>query len=126
LLLDLPWPSCSPLRLLIAGGDRLHSRPRPEIPFRLLNEYGPTENTATSTAGEVAPLGEAEGLPPIGGPIAGTTAHVLDAAMQRRPVGSGGELLLGGAGVTRGYLGRPDLTAERFLPDPFAAEPGSR
>src|SRR5205823_6122215 len=56
----------------------------------------------------------------------GTTAHVLDAAMQRRPVGSGGELLLGGAGVTRGYLGRPDLTAERFLPDPFAAEPGSR
>ena len=82
LLLDLPWPSDCSLRLLITGGDRLDSRPRPEIPFRLLNEYGPTENTATSTAGVVAPVGQAEGLPPIGGPIAGTTAHIVDAAMQ--------------------------------------------
>jgi amino acid adenylation domain-containing protein len=126
LLLDLPWPSSCSLRLLITGGDRLNCRPRPEVPFRLLNEYGPTENTATSTAAEVAPLGQAEGLPPIGGPIAGTTAHVLDTGMQPRPVGARGELLLGGAGVARGYLGRPDLTAERFLPDPFAAEPGCR
>ena len=126
LLLDLPWPSRCSLRLLITGGDRLHCRPRPEIPFRLLNEYGPTENTATSTAGVVAPLGHAEGLPAIGSPIAGTVAHILDPWMQPRPFGTGGELLLGGAGVARGYLGRPDLTAERFLPDPFAAEPGSR
>lgn len=126
LLLDLAWPSRSALRLLITGGDRLHSRPRAEIPFRLLNEYGPTENTATSTAGEVAPRGRAEGLPRIGGPIAGTTAHVLGAGMQPPPVGVEGELLLGGAGVARGYLGRPDLTAERFLPDPLAGEPGSR
>ena len=126
LLLDLPWPSRCSLRLLITGGDRLHCRPRPEIPFRLLNEYGPTENTATSTAGVVAPLGHAEGLPAIGSPIAGTVAHILDPWMQPTPFGTGGELLLGGAGVARGYLGRPDLTAERFLPDPFAAKPGSR
>ena len=126
LLIDLPWPADSSLRLLITGGDRLDSRPRPDIPFRLLNEYGPTENTATSTAGVVAPVGQGEGPPPIGGPIAGTTAHVVDAAMQPRPVGATGALLLGGAGVVRGYLGRPDLTAERFLPDPFATEPGSR
>jgi acyl carrier protein len=111
---------------LITGGDRLHCRPRPEIPFRVLNEYGPTENTATSTAGVVAPLGHAEGLPAIGSPIAGTTAHILDRWMRPVPFGAGGELLLGGAGVARGYLGRPDLTAERFVPDPFAAKPGSR
>ena len=92
----------------------------------MLNEYGPTENTATSTAGEVAPRDQAEGLPPIGSPIAGTTAHVVDPGLQLRPPGAAGELLLGGAGVARGYLGRPDLTAERFLPDPFADEPGSR
>jgi amino acid adenylation domain-containing protein len=126
LLLDLPWPSTCSLRLLITGGDRLHSRPRPEIPFQLLNEYGPTENTCTSTAGVVAPLGHAEGLPAIGTPIAGTVANILDRWMQPTPCGTGGELLLGGAGVARGYLGRPDLTAERFLPDPFATTPGSR
>jgi amino acid adenylation domain-containing protein len=126
LLLDLPWPSRCSLRLLITGGDRLHLRPRPDIPFRVLNEYGPTENTCTSTAGVVAPLGDAEGLPAIGSPIAGTTAHILDRWMRPAPFGAGGELLLGGAGVARGYLGRPDLTAERFVPDPFAAKPGSR
>jgi len=65
-------------------------------------------------------------LPAIGSPIAGTVSHILDPWMQPRPFGTGGELLLGGAGVARGYLGRPDLTAERFLPDPFAAKPGSR
>ena len=85
LLLDLPWPSSCTLRLLITGGDRLHSRPRPEVPFQLLNEYGPTENTATSTAGVVAPMGHTEGLPTIGSPIAGTAAHILDPRMQPRP-----------------------------------------
>jgi acyl-coenzyme A synthetase/AMP-(fatty) acid ligase len=126
LLLDLAWPTSCSLRMLVTGGDRLNGRPRPELPFRLLNEYGPTENTATSTAGEVLPLGRAGGPPSIGRPIDGTTARVLDAALLSRPVGVAGQLLLGGAGVARGYLGRPDLTAERFLPDPYAAEPGSR
>ena len=128
LLLALPWPSSGALRVLITGGDRLHSRPAGDLGFRLLNEYGPTENTATSTAGEVSPArdGNGEGLPGIGGPIAGTSAYVTDRWLTPNGIGAPGQLLLGGRGVTRGYLGRPDLTAERFLPDPFADVPGSR
>lgn len=128
LLLALPWTSSGALRVLITGGDRLHTRPADDVGFRLLNEYGPTENTATSTAGEVSPATDenSEGLPGIGSPIAGTTAYVTDRWLMPKGVGVPGQLLLGGHGVTRGYLGRPDLTAERFLPDPFSEAPGSR
>ena len=62
----------------------------------------------------------------IGGALVNQTAYVLDAALQPVPNGVAGELYLGGDGVTRGYLGRPELTAERFLPDSFAAQPGGR
>src|SRR6185437_9638529 len=95
-------------------------------PFQLLNEYGPTENTCTSTAGVVAPLGHAEGLPAIGTPIAGTVANSLHRWIQRTPCGPARELLPGGSGAARGYMGRSDLTAERFLPDTFATALGSR
>ncbi|GAA0472181.1 amino acid adenylation domain-containing protein [Streptomyces sp. NPDC046215] len=86
------------------------------------NLYGPTETTIWSTA---ARLGERPGTPPIGRPLRGTRVHVLDEAL--RPVAPGvpGELYISGAGLARGYLGRPGTTAERFVADPFGA-PGSR
>jgi amino acid adenylation domain-containing protein len=92
---------------------------------RVLNLYGPSEDTTYSTWSELAPDGAAE--PAIGRPIAGTRARVLDARLRPVPVGVAGELFLGGAGLARGYLGRPDLTAERFVPSSFAEDgPGAR
>ncbi len=109
------------VRTLDVGGEALRRRPRPGMPFRLLNGYGPAEVTITSTWGRVAPEGEEEGLPHIGCPIENIRAYVLDAEGELCPRGVVGELYLGGAGVARGYHGRPSLTAERFVPDPFAA-----
>ncbi|HEV2735217.1 MAG TPA: amino acid adenylation domain-containing protein, partial [Longimicrobiaceae bacterium] len=90
---------------------------------RVANIYGPTEDTVYATAAEVEPGAERVG---IGRPIANARVYVLDAWMEPAPAGVPGELYLGGAGVARGYLGRPELTAERFVPDAFAAEPGRR
>ncbi|OLD63512.1 MAG: hypothetical protein AUI47_08965 [Acidobacteria bacterium 13_1_40CM_2_68_5] len=94
----------------------------------LFNAYGPTEATITTTVYSHAGHRSAgtDGLVPIGRPIANTRAYVLDPHLNLAPVGVPGELYIGGEGVTRGYLGRPDLTAERFLPDPFADAPGAR
>ncbi|MBN9685362.1 MULTISPECIES: non-ribosomal peptide synthetase [unclassified Corallococcus] len=125
-LLALPWPASCELRTVLAGGDRLHARPVPGLPWRMFNQYGPTEATVTATSGEVLPSGSFETLPDIGRPIDGTTAHVLDAELQPVPLGVAGELYIGGAGVARGYLNRPDLTAASFVPDPYATHPGAR
>jgi hypothetical protein len=88
------------------------------------NLYGPSEDTTYST-GSLVPRRE-ERAPRSGRAITGTQAHVLDGRMEPAAAGEPGELYLGGAGLARGYLGRPDATAERFVPDPFAAEPGAR
>ncbi|WP_073920522.1 non-ribosomal peptide synthetase [Streptomyces sp. CB00455] len=94
-------------------------------PGRLLNGYGPTENTTFSTTHHIERLAPDAVSVPIGRPVPRSSAHVVDARL--RPVGRGvpGELLVGGAGLAHGYLGRPALTADRFLPDPFGP-PGSR
>ncbi|HSO33700.1 MAG TPA: amino acid adenylation domain-containing protein, partial [Labilithrix sp.] len=88
----------------------------------LWNMYGPTETTIWSTCIRLAPGGPVT----IGRPIENTQVYVLDRRGEPAPVGVPGELFIAGAGVARGYLGRPDLTAERFVPDPFSASPGAR
>jgi amino acid adenylation domain-containing protein len=123
-VLDEPWPSNAPLRALLTGGDRLHRGPRPEHPFGLYNHYGPTENSVVTTWCRV-PAGSAE-RPPIGDAIDGVTVRRMGPDLRPVAVGEAGELWTGGLSLARGYRGRPELTAERFVPDPFAAEPGAR
>jgi amino acid adenylation domain-containing protein/thioester reductase-like protein/non-ribosomal peptide synthase protein (TIGR01720 family) len=129
---DLALPEA--LRLVIIGGERtLPDRlvawlTRVGSSVRLVNTYGPTEATIVATQCELSRLSPREvgSEVPIGRPTGGARAYVLDAAMNPVPVGIPGELHIGGPGVARGYLGRPDLTAERFVADPFSDEPGAR
>ncbi|MFJ2810850.1 amino acid adenylation domain-containing protein [Kitasatospora sp. NPDC087271] len=95
----------------------------PELLFT--NGYGPTENTTYTTCWTSSTLPELRSVP-IGRPISGTRVAVLDGDLRPVPVGECGELYVAGAGLARGYLGRPAATAERFLPDPFGTEPGAR
>ncbi len=113
------------LRIAV-GGEALPAalaRTLRELWAEAVNLYGPTETTIWSTA---ARLDGRPGAPAIGTPIANTRAYVLDARLRPVPVGVAGDLYLGGAGVAHGYHGRPGLTAERFVADPFSGEPGAR
>ncbi len=119
MLVDNGWRPPPGLRML-CGGEALPydlAQTLLSTGARLWNVYGPTETTIWSTVHEVRP---GESPIPIGQPIDNTRVYVLDAHARRAPVGVRGELFIGGAGVARGYVGRPDLTAERFLADPFA------
>ena len=120
------WPERMKLRFLITGGDRLRVRPPAGLPFAVINGYGPTENTVFSTWSVVAPEDGTGQLPPIGQPLDNITAYVLDEQRQPVPVNVAGELYLGGEQIARGYLGRPELTAEQFLTDAFAGQAGAR
>ncbi|HOB94401.1 MAG TPA: amino acid adenylation domain-containing protein, partial [Aquabacterium sp.] len=92
---------------------------------RLINAYGPTETTVCATTHDCQPDDDAASVP-IGRPIAGMQVHVLDMHGHPAPVGVAGEIHIGGIGVARGYLNQPELTRQRFVPDPFSAQPGSR
>ncbi|MCP4656403.1 MAG: amino acid adenylation domain-containing protein, partial [bacterium] len=122
-VLARPLPAGLRLRALLTGGDRLHRHPSRDLPFALVNHYGPTENTVVTTAGTVAAAADA-GAPPIGRPIANHRVYLLDRALGPVPIGVAGELHAAGPGLARGYLGRPRLTAEKFIPNPLA-EPGA-
>ncbi|MEP7013026.1 MAG: amino acid adenylation domain-containing protein [Acidobacteriota bacterium] len=119
------------LRLVIVGGEEALADPlavwrrRAGASVRLVNSYGPTEATVVASASELTHLSVA-GPVPIGRPVTGARTHVLDDLLEPVPIGVRGELWIGGAGVALGYLRRPALTAERFLPDPFSSEPGAR
>lgn len=117
------------LRLWVSSGEalpvELAARFHQAAPGRvLLNLYGASEISADITCHEVTREDVRRGLIPIGRPISRTSVYVLDEQMRPVPAGVAGELWVAGAPLARGYLGRPDLTAERFAPDPFAAEPG--
>jgi amino acid adenylation domain-containing protein len=125
LLLEAGWSGSPDLKIL-CGGEPL----APELAQQLLargssvwNLYGPTETTIWSTLHQVdGRLGPV----PIGRPIANTQVYVVDGQGQAVPVGVQGELLIGGAGRALGYRGQPELTAEKFIPDPFSGRPGAR
>jgi non-ribosomal peptide synthetase component F len=155
-LLRLDWPAETALRYLLTGADTLKVYPSARLPFALVNNYGPTECTVVSTSGVVpvgsaagqASMGQASmgqvsmnqasigqtsmnqastsQAPSIGRAIDGVEIYILDE--QQRPVSTGaaGEIYVGGAGLGRGYRNRPDLTAERFVPNPFSTVRGAR
>ncbi len=130
-LLELAEPQqLGALRAVIVGGERCprelvehHWKRLPHC--ALFNEYGPTEATVWSTVYRCE-VQERRGSIPIGRPIANMQVYVLNESLQPMPIGAMGELYVGGAGVARGYLNQPELTAERFVPNPFSKEPGGR
>jgi len=125
-LLSLDWPDESALRLMLTGGDKLHHYPSRGLPFELVNNYGPTENTVVTTSGVILPEEEAVVAPPIGRPVTNTQVYVLDDHLSPVPVGVIGELCIGGDSLARGYLNRPGRTATSFVPHPFSSRPGAR
>ncbi|UHA74005.1 non-ribosomal peptide synthetase [Paenibacillus sp. 481] len=112
--MELHDPKLASLRILLTGGDRL-KRYKPGS-YRLFNNYGPTENTVVTTYVEIQ---TGAGVIPIGRPIDNTLVYVLDRHLQLQPLGVSGEICVSGVGLARGYLGRPDLTTEKFVPHPF-------
>ncbi|GID30478.1 amino acid adenylation domain-containing protein [Paractinoplanes brasiliensis] len=119
------------LRCLIAGGDVLDPALVRQVvasgpPERLLNGYGPTENTTFSTTYRIAEVPDGAGRIPIGRPVANSTCHILDDRGDPVPIGVEGELWVGGDGVALGYVNDTALTAERFVPDPLGRHPGAR
>jgi amino acid adenylation domain-containing protein len=130
LMLDGPFAeSCRAVRWVACGGEPMP----PDLPGRLFevldvdlhNLYGPTEAAVEATWWTCRPS-DPRLVIPIGRPITGARAYVLDRHGRPQPAGVAGELYIGGAGLARGYLNDPDLTAERFLPDPFDVRPGAR
>ena len=118
-LINLRWPEETALRFLLTGADTLHRRPPPGLPFLFINNYGPTECTVVTTSGIIFPDGNQTEAPTIGRPIDRVQIHLLDEQLHHVPDGAIGEIHIGGAGVGRGYRNRTDLTAERFILDPF-------
>ena len=123
MLLDSGWDTALPLKALCGGEGWPHDLAAALLPRvrELWNMYGPTETTVWSSATQITRADEAI---TIGHPIDNTQFHIVDAAGAPLPPGIAGELLIGGAGVARGYLGLPDLTADRFVQDPFPGAVG--
>jgi acyl-coenzyme A synthetase/AMP-(fatty) acid ligase/acyl carrier protein len=119
-VMTLAWSSHTALRILLTGAETLRQFPSDDLPFRVVNNYGPTECTVVATSGDVPRETYADSLPTIGRPIANTQVYILDENMQQVPVHVAGEIYVGGAGLARGYLNQPELTAEKFIENPFS------
>ncbi|MEU2227240.1 amino acid adenylation domain-containing protein [Streptomyces sp. NPDC018347] len=111
-LAALDWSEPTSLEYVLTGGDALRLPAGLRLPFRVVNNYGPTESTVVTTSAEVVP---GTAVPPIGRPVPGTFVYVVDRHGRPVPTGVPGELLVGGAGLARGYRGLPDQTAQRFV-----------
>jgi acyl-CoA synthetase (AMP-forming)/AMP-acid ligase II len=119
------------VKQLLAGGDILPVAPAikllNELPgCRLINGYGPTENTTFSCCHPMNSAADVGASVSIGRPISNTQAYILDSYLNPAPIGVAGELHTGGDGLARGYFNNPELTADKFVPDPFSSEPGRR
>lgn len=125
-VIKLAWPASLALRTLLTGGDRLHLYPPATLPFTLVNNYGPTENTVVATSCAVSPGGKTTELPSIGKPISNVEIYILDGQLMPVPTGEVGELYIGGASLARGYRNQPELTSSRFLHNPFTSDPAAR
>lgn len=126
-----PEQAAGSARALVIGGEALSAESlsfwvdhAPET--RLINEYGPTETVVGCCVYELPRGTHTSGAIPIGRPIANTQVYILDSRLQPVPIGVTGELYIGGDGVAWGYLNRPDLTADKFIPDPFTRKAGAR
>jgi amino acid adenylation domain-containing protein len=124
--------TCSSLRCVMCGGEvlswNLVRRFREYLDCEVVNLYGPTETTVWGTSYTIpssAPAKYGETVP-VGRPLSNTQLYILDPCMQPVPIGVPGELHIGGLGLARGYLGRREMTAERFVPNPFSSTPGDR
>jgi non-ribosomal peptide synthetase component F len=121
--------NCAQLKWIFCGGEvlsgELQQKFHETLPAEMYNLYGPTETTIQSTFHKCSARGSVRTVP-IGKPIANTQVYVLDREMEPVPAGVDGELYIGGAGLARGYWDRPDLTAEKFVPDPLGPQPGAR
>ncbi|MGA3040320.1 MAG: non-ribosomal peptide synthetase [Bryobacteraceae bacterium] len=117
-LISLDWPCTTVLRTLLTGGGVLRHYPPAGLPFKLVNNYGPTEATVVATSATVPPQGNWLEYPSIGQPIDNVRIAILNESMEPVRNGLTGELYIGGAGLARGYRNQPELTARKFVPDP--------
>ncbi|MFV2098685.1 amino acid adenylation domain-containing protein [Micromonospora sp. LOL_014] len=130
-VIDIAPDALAELRLLVFGGEKADEQRLARLmagrpPARVMNVYGPTENTTVSTLQRVTPADLDPGPLPIGHAVSGSTAYALGPGGEPVPSGAEGELYVGGAGLARGYHGNPALTADRFVPDPFGPDAGGR
>ena len=124
-ILLLDWSEDTALRFLLTGGDKLNQYPARSHPFKVVNNYGPTENTVVTTS-SILSAGKSELVPTIGQPISNTQTYILDGNLQPVPIGIPGELYISGDGLARSYLNHPELTAEKFIANPFDDVASSR